>query len=136
MSVASLQASPTAHASLLSLFFDDGITPGDCYKSVTNWWEKDQQFRSKMKSLRSNSVTFATTSGLLMRYRRNDGETANVLATFYECPGLSSAYLIATAMMSASMLTKNSTTDFSTFVTNAFSGTCLGEILLDAPPNS
>jgi hypothetical protein len=134
ISVASLQNSQREKASLSSLFFDDEIYPGDCYRLVKKWCEEDQQVQAQMDALASHPVNFATTSGLLMRFRRKDCESATVHAAFYDCPGLSSAYLIASCMMSASMLEKNSSTDFSTFVTNAFSGTLLGEIWLDAPP--
>ena len=136
ISVASLQTSGQEKANLSSLFFDDEISPSDCYRIVKKWFEEDQQVQSKMKALNSHSISFATTSGLLMRYRSKDCESTTMHAAFYDCPGLSSAYLIASCMMSASMLSKNSSTDFSTFVTNAFSGSLLGEICLDAPPNS
>jgi hypothetical protein len=136
ISVASLQDSRREKASLLSLFFDDEISPLECYGIVIRWCGEDQHVRSKVEALRSHSVTFATTSGLLMRYRSKDFESGIVHAAFYDCPGLSSAYLIASCMMSASMHSRNASTDFSTFVTNAFSGNLLGEIRLDAPPNT
>ncbi len=134
ISVASLQASHRDKALLSSLFFDDEISPSDCYRLVKKWYEEDSQVKLQMNVLASHSINFATTSGMLMRYRRKDGESTTVHAAFYDCPGLSSAYLIASCMMSASMLAKNSSTDFSTFVTNAFSGSLLDEISLDAPP--
>jgi len=137
LSVANLfKAQPTIRANLSSLFFDDDIAPENAYDLVKKWYDDDSQIRASMNFLTPHSVTFATTSGLLIRYRSRDCESSTVNAAFYSCPGMSSAYLIAFCMTSASMLARNSATDFSTFVTNAFKGGLLGEIWLDTPANS